>query len=201
MDGNCSSVTSNSSHTSFGCRNAVSQTIISPGNGQGFSDEVELVPPRLETPRPSDVVGSYGAEAAGWIGHYLRDGLRAWQRYALERLLEHRADGSLRWRRVILTVSRRSGKSVLSRGLCGWRVGAADLFGEAQEVVHVANLRATAQRIWTPAARTLEETLGASDSPLERAGGYRARRRLGLAARRVDARRRRRVERLARLRR
>jgi hypothetical protein len=115
----------------------------------------------LETARPSDVVGSYGAEAAGWIARYLRDELRPWQRYALERILEHRADGSLRWRRVILTVSRQSGKSVLSRGLCGWRVGASDLFGEPQEVLHVANLRATAQRIWTPAARTLEESLGA----------------------------------------
>jgi hypothetical protein len=124
------------------------------------SEEVELVPPRLETRRPSDVVGSYGAEAAGWIERYLRDDLRPWQRYALERVLEHRADGSLRWRRVILTVSRQSGKSILSRGLCGWRVGAADLFDEPQEVLHVANLRATASRIWTPAARTLEETLG-----------------------------------------
>ena len=119
------------------------------------------MPPRLETPRPADVTGSYGAEAAGWITRYLRDELRPWQRYALERILEHRADGSLRWRRVILTVSRQSGKSVLSRGLCGWRVGAADLFGEPQEILHVANLRATAQRIWMPAARTLEETLGA----------------------------------------
>jgi hypothetical protein len=119
------------------------------------------VPPRLETRRPSDVVGSYGAEAAGWIGRYLHDELRPWQRYALERILEHRADGSLRWRRIILTVSRQSGKSILSRGVCGWRVGAADLFQEPQEVLHVANLRATAQRIWTPAARTLEESLGA----------------------------------------
>jgi len=122
---------------------------------------VELVPPRLETPRPRDVVGSYGAEATGWIRRYLRDELRPWQRYALERILEHRADGSLRWRRVILTVSRQSGKSILSRGLCGWRTGAADVFGEPQEVLHVANLRATAQRIWTPAARTLEDTVGA----------------------------------------
>jgi hypothetical protein len=34
------------------------------------------------------------------------------------------------------------------------------LFGEPQEVLHVANLRSTAARIWTPASRTLEETLG-----------------------------------------
>ena len=139
---------------------------ISPHNRQSLQkvsglEEVELVAPRLETPRPEDVTGSYGAESAAWIGRYLGDELRPWQRYALERVLEHRADGSLRWRRVILTVSRQSGKSILSRGLCGWRVGAADVFGELQEVLHVANLRATAQRIWTPAARTLEERAGA----------------------------------------
>ena len=134
---------------------------LSPRNAWKRADSVELVPPRLETPRPADVTGSYGAEAAGWIERYLRDELRPWQRYALERILEHRADGSLRWRRVILTVSRQSGKSILSRGLCGWRVGAADVFGEPQEILHVANLRETAQRIWKPAARMLEAELGA----------------------------------------
>jgi hypothetical protein len=138
-----------------------SPSSLSLGNPRFAGVSVELVPPRLETARPGDVVGSYGAEAAGWIARYLGDELRPWQRYALERLLEHREDGSLRWRRAVLTVSRQSGKSVLSRGLCGWRVGAADLFGEPQEILHVANLRATAQLIWTPAARRLEETLGA----------------------------------------
>jgi len=72
---------------------------------------------------------------------------------------------------VILTVSRQSGKSVLARGLCGWRVGASDLFGEPQEVLHVANLRETAQRIWKPAARALQESLGAN---VRRANGQEA---------------------------
>ena len=121
----------------------------------------ELVPPRLETPRPASVTGSYGPEAAAWIRQYLGDELRPWQHYALQRMLEHRDDGSLRWRRVILTVSRQSGKSILCRALCGWRLGAADIFGEPQEVLHVANIRLTAQRVMMPAARTLERTLGA----------------------------------------
>jgi hypothetical protein len=136
--------------------------VISPDNGRSAAESVELVPPRLETPRPSDVVGSYGAEAAGWIRAYLTAELRPWQRYALERVLEHRADGSLRWRRVILTVSRQSGKSVFARGACAWRVGAADVFGEPQEVLHIANLRATAHRIWLAAARQLETSIGAT---------------------------------------
>ena len=128
--------------------------------GKG-GDSVELVPPRLETRRPSDVTGSYGAEACEWIRVYLRDDLRPWQRHALERILEHREDGSLRWRRVILTVSRQSGKSILSRGLCGWRVCSGRRFGEPQEVLHVANVRDTAKRIWAPAADRLERAIRA----------------------------------------
>jgi len=107
------------------------------------------------------VTGSYGPEAVAWVREYLGDQLRPWQQYALLRILEHRDDGSLRWRRVILTVSRQSGKSILCRGLCGWRLGAADIFGEPQEVLHVANIRSTAQRVMMPAAHTLERTLGA----------------------------------------
>jgi hypothetical protein len=62
---------------------------------------------------------------------------------------------------VILTVSRQSGKSVLARGACGWRLGAADLFGEPQRVLQVANLRETAREIWRPAAVALERSTGA----------------------------------------
>jgi len=62
---------------------------------------------------------------------------------------------------VIVTVTRQSGKSVLARGLCGWRLGAADLFGEPQVILHVANLRSTAGLIWKDAARTLEAAIGA----------------------------------------
>jgi hypothetical protein len=107
------------------------------------------------------VTGSYGPEAVAWIRHYLGTELRPWQEYAIGRALEHRADGRLRWRRVILTVSRQSGKSVLARGLCGWRLGAADVFGEPQAVLQMANVRETAARIWKDAAAALERTAGA----------------------------------------
>jgi hypothetical protein len=62
---------------------------------------------------------------------------------------------------VILTVSRQSGKSVLARGACGWRLGAADLFGEPQRVLQVANLRETARDIWRPASVALQASIGA----------------------------------------
>jgi phage terminase large subunit-like protein len=129
---------------------------------QAVSPEtIELVPPRFETPRPSDVGSSYGADAAAWIRLYLGIELFPWQRYALERILERRDDGSLRWRRVILTVARQSGKSVLSRGLCSWRLGAADLFGGPQDVISIANVRETARRHWVAAAGPLERAIGA----------------------------------------
>jgi phage terminase large subunit-like protein len=130
---------------------------------QAISPEaIELVPPRFETPRPSDVGSSYGAEATAWVREYLGLELYPWQRYALERILERRDDGSLRWRRVILTVARQSGKSVLSRGLCSWRLGAADLFGGPQDVLSIANVRETARRHWQLAAGPLSAAIGAN---------------------------------------
>ena len=125
-------------------------------------DVAELVAPRIETPRPSDVVGSHGGEATAWVREYLGLELYAWQRYALERILERRATGELRWRRVILTVARQSGKSVLSRGLCSWRLGAADVFAEPQAVLSIANVRETARRHWQAAAVELETSIGAN---------------------------------------
>ena len=76
---------------------------------------------RILTPRPPDVTGSYGAQAEEWIAGNLGDRLEPWQTFALDRMLEHRADGSLRWPEVLLTVSRQSGKTILLRGACAWR--------------------------------------------------------------------------------
>ena len=64
------------------------------------------VMPRLETPRPDDVVGSMGEEAADWIDAETVVGgpLMGWQRHVLDRALEVRADGSLRWPVVVVSV-------------------------------------------------------------------------------------------------
>jgi hypothetical protein len=107
------------------------------------------------------VTGSYAPEAIAWVREYLGVELYLWQRYALSRILEHTESGELRWRRVILTVARQSGKSVLSRGLCSWRLGASDVFGEPQEVLSIANVRDTARRHWSAAAAELERSIGA----------------------------------------
>jgi hypothetical protein len=121
------------------------------------SDVGEMPPPRILTPVPSDVTGSYGELAEEWIAVHLGDRLRAWQRLVLERALEHRADGSLRWEQILLTVSRQQGKTILERGLCGWRANAAELFGEPQKVLTVANLKETALLPWRHVARRCHE--------------------------------------------
>ena len=77
--------------------------------------------------------------------------LFGWQRYALDRALEHDKDGQLVWSTVLITVGRQSGKSWLSRGLCLWRMHSAELFGETQTVLHIANKRATAMEVMRPA--------------------------------------------------
>jgi len=108
------------------------------------------------TPTPADVTGSYGPRAAAWAIDALETTLLPWQDWALGRILEHRADGSLRWRIVVLTVARQSGKSYLGRVGCGWRASQGhDVFGERQLVLSTANKQATAREIWQEAAYTL----------------------------------------------
>ena len=122
----------------------------------GIGGEV-LRLPRMFTDRPDDVTGSYGGLACEWAARVLRVELRPWQRWALDRALEHRADGSLRWRTVVLSVSRQSGKSVTGRAVCGWRQnGGPAVFGEPQTVVSTANKFQTALELWQGAAYAMQ---------------------------------------------
>lgn len=116
--------------------------------------------PRLETGRPEPVRGSYGQAAKTWLEDVFGLKLRGWQAYALDRALEHDAEGALVWSTVIITVGRQSGKSVLSRALCMWRMHHADLFGETQTILHVANRRSTALEVMRPAGLWAVEQYG-----------------------------------------
>jgi hypothetical protein len=105
-------------------------------------------PPLYMTPVPADAVGSYAAEpceccdltAVEWIEQAERKQLRWWQRLAVTRQLEHRADGSLCHEEILESAPRRSGKSVRLRGVALWRLkhGRA-LFGEQQTVIHTGS--------------------------------------------------------------
>lgn len=121
-----------------------------------------FVLPRLETKPPSAVAGTHGGDAAEWLSEVYGMELFAWQRYALDRALEHDADGKLVWSTCLITVGRQSGKSTLSRGLILWRMHNAELFGEPQTVLHVSNKRATAMEIMRPAAYWAQEHYGKS---------------------------------------
>ena len=107
--------------------------------------------PRLETRPLASVRGTHGGEAAEWLSSVYGMTLRGWQRHALDRALEHDQDGKLVWSVVVLTVGRQSGKSWLSRGICMWRLHHAELFGEPQTVLHMANKRDTAMEVLRPA--------------------------------------------------
>ena len=123
-------------------------------------DPTGWVRPRLETRAPSGVTGTHGGEAAEWLHRVYGMTLRAWQRHALDRALEHDEDGRLVWQVVVLTVGRQSGKSWLSRGICMWRLHHAELFNEPQTILHMANKRDTAMEVLRPAGLWALEKYG-----------------------------------------
>jgi hypothetical protein len=87
--------------------------------------------------------------------------LRGWQAYALDRALEYYPEtGELCWEIVVLTVSRQQGKSYLARAICMWRLHHAELFGEVQTVLSVANKRSTAIEVMRPAGLWAMEKYG-----------------------------------------
>lgn len=126
-----------------------------PGYAVFAGEPVRL--PRLFTDRPGDVAGSYGGAAVAWAIDALGVTARPWQAWALDRALEYRADGSLRWPVVVLSVSRQSGKSVIGKIVCGWRQDAgAAVFGEPQIVLSTANKFQTALELWQGGAYPLQ---------------------------------------------
>jgi len=130
--------------------------------GLSGSAPLEVRLPRLYTERPRDVTGSYGGRACEWAEEVLHVEVRPWQRWALDRALEHRADGSLRWGVVLLSVSRQSGKSIVGRIVCGWRRDRGrDIFGEPQTVVNCANKFQTALELWQGVAYAAQGQHGA----------------------------------------
>jgi hypothetical protein len=120
-----------------------------------FADVPEnAAPPLAMTYPPPDAVCSYGwagcthlADDAGvgvapvvpWAEREHRMTLRWWQRLAIIRQHEHRADGTLVWREVVESASRRSGKSHRMRAVATWRLAHAAVIGEVQSVVHCGN--------------------------------------------------------------
>ena len=110
----------------------------------------DSAPPLYMTPVHPDAICSYGWDgcthlqgqeaAAPWIEKQQRITLRWWQKLSLVRQLEHRADGSLCWRKKIESAPRRAGKSVGLRGGALWRMAVGEtLWCEKQTVMHTGS--------------------------------------------------------------
>jgi hypothetical protein len=131
--------------------------------------------PRIMTGRHPDAVGTFGPSMIEWAEarklHTKRtDGSRWWQRLAAARALEHNRAGELVWRTVIISTPRQQGKSWLERELCAWRIEQGALFGEEQNVLHVAHKLTAAEEVWRPAARYYDH-LGRDEARVRYANG------------------------------
>jgi len=131
------------------------------GETWGLENPPETVAvPRLMNPAHPNAVGSYGPDVAKWAESlYLHGkkttGSRWWQRLVLNRAMEYDPTGALCWSTVIVSAPRQTGKSWLERMVCAWRIHQTELFGEEQNVLHVAHKLLAAQEVWRPAARAL----------------------------------------------
>jgi hypothetical protein len=107
-------------------------------------------PPLAMTYPTAEAVCSYGwagcthladdaTPVVAWAEAEHRMTLRWWQRFAIVRQHEHRADGSLIWAEVVESASRRSGKSHRMRAVATWRLAHAAVIGELQAIVHCGN--------------------------------------------------------------
>ena len=118
-------------------------------------------PPLNMSPPPADATGSYGHDLIAWAEAERGVTLRWWQRLAIVRQLEHRADGSLCHRKFLMSGPRRAGKSVWLREGSLWRIGpGADLFGEEQLVMHTGSDIAICREVQQKAWRWAEDTAG-----------------------------------------
>ncbi|WP_300235203.1 HNH endonuclease [Aeromicrobium sp.] len=115
-------------------------------------------PPLYMSRPPADAVDSYGSAACEWIEAEQGITLRWWQRLAITRQLEHRADGTLCCETFVETAPRRAGKSVRMRGTTLWRM--ADPLGlfrvEPQLVMHTGSDMAICREIQRGAWRWAE---------------------------------------------
>lgn len=103
-------------------------------------------PLAMSGPHPM-AVGSYGHECLAWARTEFGLVPRWWQAVAICRQLEHDADGSLVWREILESGSRRIGKSTRLRVAACWRTANAPRIGEPQLSMLVSKDLAVAKEI------------------------------------------------------
>lgn len=115
----------------------------------------------------------YQAEAPEASGHLLR--LQDFQRAVLRYATQRRGDGSLRWRTVLWSQPKKSGKTALSGAVGRW---AAETWGGYQLVLCVGNdLKQAKERAFAALSQSVEMTDGYDRRPTHRelAGKWRLR--------------------------
>ncbi|WP_164874043.1 terminase large subunit domain-containing protein [Rhodococcus spongiicola] len=111
----------------------------------GLSDVKGCTEPRLFTPplRELTTRTSAGFECIRFAETVLRMTLLPWQKWFLLHALELNEDGTFRFKRVLLLVSRQNGKTTIIKALILWRlfvdaaqtvIGAAQSLGDAEDV-------------------------------------------------------------------
>lgn len=83
-----------------------------------------LIRPALMTPRSPRATASYGPRVVRWVKRRLGMTMDVWQEYAVNRVLEHDAEGNLIAKQALVSVGRQNGKSVIVRGITGWLLDA-----------------------------------------------------------------------------
>jgi hypothetical protein len=106
--------------------------------------------PRLMTTIRPDAVGSLGADVIDEIEQAAGRQLWPWQRLVLLRALEVDAAGRLVWRNVAVSVPRQMGKSTMVGEAASWRLRNGLMFGEPQDVLHVARDVGAAVQVQRP---------------------------------------------------
>jgi len=110
----------------------------------------------LLTPDSPERCGSYAETWVPWFESELEIQLREWQHLVLDKALSYDRTGRLLYRDVIVSTPRQQGKSILLLALAVMRAQHAELFGEPQEIIHVANALMAARRIIRRAWRWAE---------------------------------------------
>lgn len=134
---------------------SVGREVVPESLDPALSGELVGVPgdanlPRLfSAPHPS-AVDSLGPVAVEWIEDRLGSELRWSQKMVLLRALEVDSSGEFCWSDVVVLQPRRGGKTVILRELVLWRASHPELFGESQNVLHLAKDLRLARQTMSP---------------------------------------------------
>jgi phage terminase large subunit-like protein len=125
------------------------------------SPEIGKETPRLESPRYGEA--SFGDSVCDWMQQHQNITPMAWQRYALNGMLEHNGTGKLRRREALISAARQNGKSTgFIEGIIGWWLTERAKEMGPQRILSSAHKLFLAESQFRRLAPILEEKFGAN---------------------------------------